>query len=50
MLAQYLRLAPYGKGSHGIGHAARWYFDRPAGDLTWAEAALLSAVPQAPAA
>ena len=49
VLAQYLRMAPYGESSHGIGHAARWYFDRPAGDLTWAQAALLAAVPQAPA-
>ncbi len=48
VLAQYLRLAPYGEGSHGIGHAARWYFDRPAADLDWAQAALLAAVPQAP--
>ncbi len=48
VLAQYLRLAPYGENSHGIGHAARWYFDKPASDLTTAEAALLSAVPQAP--
>ena len=48
VLAQYLRLAPYGESSHGIGHAARWYFDRPASDLTWAQAALLTAVPQAP--
>ena len=50
VLAQYLRLAPYGANSHGIGHAARWYFDKPAADLTWAEAALLSAVPQSPTA
>ena len=49
VLAQYLRLAPYGQGSHGIGHAAWWYFDKPAADLGWAEAALLAAVPQAPA-
>ena len=48
VLAQYLRLAPYGEGSHGIAHAARWYFDRPAADLTVAQAALLCAVPQAP--
>ena len=48
VLAQYLRLAPYGESSHGIAHAARWYFDKPAADLTLAEAALLSAVPQAP--
>jgi penicillin-binding protein 1C len=49
VLAQYLRLAPYGESSHGIGHAARWYFDRPAADLSWAQAALLASVPQAPA-
>ncbi|MBR0654554.1 glycosyl transferase [Roseomonas arctica] len=49
VLAQYLRLVPYGNGSHGIGHAARYYFDKPAGDLSWAEIALLSAIPQAPA-
>lgn len=50
VLAQYLRLVPYGNGSHGIGHAARWYFDKPAADLSWAEIALLCAVPRAPAA
>ncbi len=50
VLAQYLRLVPYGNGSHGIGHAARWYLDKPAADLSWAEIALLCAVPRAPAA
>ena len=49
ILAQYLRLAPYGENSHGIAHAARWYFDQPADDLDAAEAALLCAIPQAPA-
>lgn len=48
VLAHYFRLVPYGNGSHGIAHAARFYFDKPAGDLSWAEIALLSAVPQAP--
>ena len=48
VLAQYLRLAPYGDSSHGIGHAAWWYFGRPAADLDWAQAALLAAVPQSP--
>ena len=48
VLAQYLRLAPYGESSHGIAHAARWYFDRPADDLTMAEAALLCSIPQSP--
>ncbi|HET6606199.1 MAG TPA: transglycosylase domain-containing protein [Rhodopila sp.] len=50
VLAQYLRLVPYGNASHGIGHAARWYFAKPAADLSWAEIALLCAVPRAPAA
>ncbi len=49
VLAQYLRLAPYGQGSHGIGHAAWWYFGRPAADLDFSQAALLAAVPQSPA-
>ncbi len=48
VLAQYVRLAPYGEGSHGIAHAAWWYFDKPAEDLTWAQAALLCGIPQAP--
>jgi penicillin-binding protein 1C len=48
VLAQYVRLAPYGEGSHGIAHAARWYFDQPAADLSWAQAALLASIPQAP--
>jgi penicillin-binding protein 1C len=50
LLAHYLRLAPYGNGSHGIAHAARWYFDKPLADLSWAEIALLAAIPQAPGA
>jgi penicillin-binding protein 1C len=49
LLAHYLRLVPYGNGSHGIAHAARLYFDKPVQDLGWAEIALLSAIPQAPA-
>jgi len=48
LLAHYLRLVPYGNGSHGVAHAARWYFDKPVEDLSWAEIALLCAVPQSP--
>ena len=48
VLAHYLRLTPYGNGSHGVAHAARFYFDKPVGDLSWAEIALLSAAPQSP--
>jgi len=48
VLAHYLRLAPYGLGSHGIAHAARFYFDRPVEDLSWAQVVLLVAIPQSP--
>lgn len=48
VLRHYLRLVPYGNGSHGIAHAARWYLDKPVEDLSWAEIAFLSALPQAP--
>ncbi len=50
ILAHYLRLAPYGAGSHGAAHAARFWFDKPLEDLSLAETALLAAVPQAPGA
>lgn len=48
VLAHYLRLAPYGNNLHGAGFAARWYFDKPLADLSWAEAAFLAGLPQAP--
>ncbi|WP_245299964.1 transglycosylase domain-containing protein [Methylocystis bryophila] len=48
VLLHYLRLAPYGAGSHGAAHAARFYFNKPVEDLSWAETALLAAIPQAP--
>ena len=48
VLRQYLRIVPFGNGSHGVAHAARFYFDKPASDLSWAEIALLAALPQAP--
>jgi penicillin-binding protein 1C len=48
VLAHYLRLAPYGAGSHGAAHAARFYFNKPLDDLSWAETALLAAIPQSP--
>jgi penicillin-binding protein 1C len=48
VLEQYLRLAPYGNGSHGIAHAARFYFNKPVRDLSPAETALLVALPQSP--
>jgi penicillin-binding protein 1C len=48
VLQQYLRLVPFGNSSHGVAHAARFYFDKPVADLSWAEIALLAAIPQAP--
>ncbi len=48
ILRHYLRLVPYGNRIHGIGYAARRYFDKPVADLSWAEVAFLAAIPQAP--
>lgn len=48
ILAHYLQIAPYGNNVHGIGYAARRYFDKPVEDLSWAQVALLTALPQAP--
>jgi penicillin-binding protein 1C len=48
VLRHYLRLVPFGNGSHGIAHAARWYLDKPVEDLSWAEIAWLCAIPQSP--
>jgi penicillin-binding protein 1C len=49
VLAQYLRIVPYGNRIHGIGYAARRYLDKPVEDLSWAETAFLAAIPQSPA-
>lgn len=48
VLAHYLRIVPYGNRIHGIAYAARRYLDKPVEDLSWAEIAFLSALPQAP--
>ncbi len=48
VLRHYLTLAPYGNNVHGIKYAARRYFDKPIEDLSWAETALLCALPQSP--
>ena len=49
VLRQYLRIVPYGNRIHGIGYAARRYLDKPVDDLSWAEVAFLTAIPQSPA-
>jgi len=48
LLAQYLRLVPYANRIHGIAYAARIYLAKPVRDLSWAEIAFLTAIPQAP--
>ncbi len=48
VLGHYLRLAPYGNRIHGIAYAARRYLGKPVDDLSWAEVAFLTALPQAP--
>jgi penicillin-binding protein 1C len=49
VLRHYLQIVPYGNRIHGISYAARRYFDKPVEDLSWAEIAFLTAIPQAPA-
>lgn len=48
VLSHYLRLVPYGNNIHGISYAARRYLNKPVEDLSWAEIAFLSAIPQSP--
>ncbi len=48
ILSNYLTRVPYGNNFHGIAYAARRYFAKPVDDLSWAEIAFLSAIPQAP--
>jgi penicillin-binding protein 1C len=49
ILTQYLNRVSYGNGVHGIEAASRFYFGKPADHLSVAEAAFLTAVPNAPA-
>ncbi len=48
MLERYLRLLPQGGNMYGIAYSARRCFGKPVQDLSWAECALLMAVPQDP--
>ncbi|MEM6639450.1 MAG: penicillin-binding protein 1C [Pseudomonadota bacterium] len=50
ILEAYLNHAPYGGSVEGIEAAAWVYFDKPARDLTVAEAAMLAVIPQNPTA
>jgi penicillin-binding protein 1C len=48
VLRQYLTIAPYGNRARGVVRASRLYFDKPAEDLSWLQAAFLAALPQQP--
>jgi penicillin-binding protein 1C len=48
ILEQYLNRVPYGNRLVGIEAASRWYFGKPAKDLSLAEAAFLAGLPNAP--
>ena len=49
VLQAYMARVPYGHRLHGLGIAAQLYLGKPIEDLSWAEVAFLSAIPQAPA-
>lgn len=48
ILEMYLNYIPYGGTAVGVEAAAQQYFNKPAKDLSLAEAALLAGLPQAP--
>ena len=48
ILVAYFNRLPYGNHRNGPAEAARFYFQKPAGDLSLAECALLAGLPQAP--
>ena len=48
VLDHYLRIVPQGNRMHGVSYAARRYYQKPLADLSWAESALLAALPKAP--
>ena len=48
ILKHYLRIVPYSNNFYGIAYAARFYLDKPVEDLSWAEIAVLSSIPQSP--
>ncbi|MBT6278029.1 MAG: glycosyl transferase [Chromatiales bacterium] len=49
LLRHYLTIVPYGNRLHGTSAAARLYLNKPVADLSWAEIAFLSSIPQSPA-
>lgn len=50
ILGMYASHAPFGGNTVGLGAASWRYFGRPPGELSWAEAAVLAVLPNAPSA
>jgi penicillin-binding protein 1C len=50
ILSLYASHAPFGGNTVGLNAAAWRYFGRPPGELSWAEAAMLAVLPNAPSA
>jgi penicillin-binding protein 1C len=48
ILEEYENRAPFGPNVRGVEAASRMYFDKPASELSWAEAATLAAIPRGP--
>ena len=48
ILEGYLNTIYFGHGTYGVEAASRYYFNKPAKDLTLAEAALLAGIPKGP--
>ncbi|KKT32858.1 MAG: hypothetical protein UW21_C0017G0001 [Candidatus Woesebacteria bacterium GW2011_GWB1_44_11b] len=48
ILESYLNQTPYGGTAYGVGAASELYFNKPAKELSLAEAALLAGLPQRP--
>ncbi len=49
ILEKYLNTIYFGHAAYGVEAASRTYFDKPASDLSLAEAALLAGIPRGPA-
>ncbi|MCP4582524.1 MAG: penicillin-binding protein 1C [candidate division Zixibacteria bacterium] len=50
LLEMYFNIAPYGGNIEGVGAASYFYFDKPMHELTAAQAALLTVLPNSPTA
>lgn len=48
ILENYLNAIYYGHGAHGVGQAAKIYFNKPVTNLSLAESAMLAGIPKGP--